>query len=141
MFLSFFFLFILGDGNFFDEKDIKKRRRGVNNRASSLKVTAFQRKKKRQMMSKYVAFSLLFFDENTYIKKKKTIISSISPPSSMYQSMDRMMKAFYDVVQTLFVSHAVVQMVHFLSYDLATYLNCFLMAFPSISTNLKVLVA
>merc|ERR1711931_51440 len=116
------------------------------------------------MMSKYVSFSLLFFDENTYIKKKKTIISSISPTSSIYQSIDRMMKAFYDVVQTLSVSHAVVQidhflsyrwitpcrtdgslpvvqMVHFLSYDLATYLNCFLMAFPSISTNLKVLVA
>merc|ERR1712142_616547 len=116
-------------------------------------------------MSKYVAFSLLFIDENTYIqKKKKTIISSISPPSSIYQSIDRMMKAFYDVVQTLSVSHAVVQidhflsyrwitscrtdgslpvvqMVHFLPYDLATYLNCFLMAFPSISTNLKVLVA
>merc|ERR1712142_1414393 len=84
-------------------------------------------------MSKYVAFSLLFFDENTYIqkKKKKTIISSIFPPSSIYQSIDRMMKAFYPVVQ----------MVHFLSYDLATYLNCFLMAFPSISTTLKVFVA
>merc|ERR1711955_104494 len=58
------------------------------------------------MMSKYVAFSLLFFDENTYIQKKKTIISSIFPPSSIYQSIDRMMKAFY----------AVVQMDHFLSY-------------------------
>jgi len=69
------------------------------------------------MMSKYVSFSLLFFDENTYIqKKKKTIISSISPPSSIYQSIDRMMKAFYDVVQTLSVSHAVVQIDHFLSY-------------------------
>jgi len=46
MFLSFFVcFFILGDGIFFDEKDLKKRRRGVNNRASSLKVTAFQRKK------------------------------------------------------------------------------------------------
>merc|ERR1711955_112811 len=93
------------------------------------------------MMSKYVAFSLLFFDENTYIQKKKTIISSIFPPSSIYQSIDRMMKAFYDVVQTLSISHAVVQIDHFLSYRLATYLNCFLMAFPSISTNLKVFVA
>jgi len=45
VFSAFFFLFILGDGNFFDEKDLKKRRRGVNNRASSLKVTAFQKKK------------------------------------------------------------------------------------------------
>merc|ERR1712126_203627 len=95
------------------------------------------------MMSKYVAFSLLFFLMKIHIfkKKKKTIISSISPPSSIYQSIDRMMKAFCDVVQTLSISHAVVQMVHFLSYELATYLNCFLMAFPSISTNLKVLVA
>jgi len=138
-------------------------------------------------MSKYVAFSLLFFDENTYIQKKKNNNLFHFPPSSIYQSIDRMMKAFYDVVQTLSVSHAVVQidhflsyrwitpcrtdgslpvvqmvhslsyrwftscrtdgslpvvqMVHFLSYDLATYLNCFLMAFPSISTNLKVLVA
>jgi len=69
------------------------------------------------MMSKYVAFSLLFFLMKIHIfKKKKTIISSIFPPSSIYQSIDRMMKAFYDVVQTLFVSHAVVQIDHFLSY-------------------------
>merc|ERR1712126_439762 len=74
------------------------------------------------MMSKYVAFSLLFFLMKIHIfkKKKKTIISSISPPSSIYQSIDRMMKAFCDVVQTLSVSHAVVQIDHFLSYGWIT---------------------
>merc|ERR1719283_746650 len=80
-------------------------------------------------MSKYVAFSLLFLMKIHIFKKKKNNLFYF-PPSSIYQSIDRMMKAFYDVVRTLFVSHAVVQMVHFLSYDLATYLNCFLMAFP-----------
>merc|ERR1712243_474742 len=114
MFLFVFFSSLTME--FFDEKDVKKRRRGVNNRAFSEKSPRF-REKKRQMMSKYVSFSLLFFDENTYIqKKKKTIISSKFPPSSIYQSIDRMMKAFCDVVQTLSISHAVVQMAHFLSY-------------------------
>merc|ERR1719334_2489202 len=117
-------------------------------------------------MSNHVSFSLLFFFflKIHILKKKKNNNLFYFPPSSIYQSIDRMMKAFYDVVQTLSISHAVVQidhflsyrwitpcrtdgslpvvqMVHFLSYDLATYLNCFLMAFPSISTNLKVLVA
>merc|ERR1712168_1466609 len=82
-------------------------------------------------MSKYVAFSLLFLMKiHIFKKKKKNNNLFYFPPSSINQSIDRMMKAFYDVVRTLFVSH-----------DLATYLNCFLMAFPSISTNLKVLVA
>merc|ERR1739848_52227 len=92
-------------------------------------------------MSKYVAFSLLFLMKMHILKKKKNNSLFYFPPSSIYQSIDRMMKAFCDVVQTLSVSHAVVQMDHMLSYDLATYLNCFLMAFPSMSTNLKVLVA
>merc|ERR1711872_363607 len=124
MFLSFFFLFILGDGNFFDEKDIKKRRRGVNNRASSLTVTAFQRKKKRQMMSKYVAFSLLFFDENTYIQKKKNNNLFHFPPIidiSIDRSNDEcVLRCRTDTLRiTCFRtdrSLPVVQMVHFLSY-------------------------
>merc|ERR1711970_10358 len=73
------------------------------------------------MMSKYVAFSLLFFsfDENTYIpkKKKKTIISSISPPIidiSIDRSNDE--GVWRCRTDTLFVSHAVVQMDHMLSY-------------------------
>merc|ERR1719228_1971169 len=100
------------------------------------------------MMSKYVAFSLLFFDENTYIQKKKTIISSISPiiDISIDRSNDEgILRCRTDTLHITCCrtdrSLPVVQMVHFLSYDLATYLNCFLMAFPSISTNLKVLVA
>jgi len=151
-FLFVFFFFHPSRWNFFDEKDLKNGDEEVQPRVLC-KVTAYQRKERQMMMSKYISFPLLFFYENTYIpkkNKKKTIISSISPPSSIYQSIDRTMKLFGDVVQTHTLritccrtdaSHAVVQMDHFLSYDLATYLNCFLMAFPSISTNLKVFVA
>jgi len=56
------------------------------------------------MMAKYVAFSLLFFsfDKNTYIPKKKENNNNLfySPPSSIYQAIDRRMKVFGDVVQT-----------------------------------------
>jgi len=136
-----FFLFILGDGIFFfDEKDVKKRRWGVNNRASSENSPRFREKKTTNDV-KICRFLSTFFLMKIHIFKKKNNNLFHFPPSSIYQSIDRMMKAFCDVVQTLSISHAVVQMVHFLSYDLATYLNCFLMAFPSISTNLKVLVA
>merc|ERR1711931_447508 len=95
------------------------------------------------MMSKYVAFSLVFsFDKNTYIpKKRKTIISSISPIIDISFDRSNDEGVWRCRTDTLSVSHAVVQMDHMLSYDLATYLNCFLIAFPSISTNLKVFVA
>jgi len=56
-----FFSFHPWRWNFFDEKDIKKRRRGVNNRASSLKVTAFQRKKKTTNDVKLFRFLSTFF--------------------------------------------------------------------------------
>jgi len=164
MFLSFFFSFHPWRWNFFDEKDLKKRRRGVNNRASSEKSPRFREKKTTNDVKICRFLSTFFLMKIHIFKKKKNNNLFYFPPSSIYQSIDRMMKAFYDVVQTLSVSHAVVQidhflsyrwitscrtdgslpvvqMVHFLSYDLATYLNCFLMAFPSISTNLKVLVA
>jgi len=60
MFLSFFvFFFILGDGNFFDEKDIKTGDEEVTT-ARPPKSHRVSEKTKRQMMSKYVAFSLLF---------------------------------------------------------------------------------
>merc|ERR1711962_664811 len=95
------------------------------------------------MMAKYVAFSLLFFfDENIYIPKKKKQYSLLFAPiidiSSDRSKDEGVWRCRTD---TLSVSHAVIQMDHFLSYDLATYLNCFLIAFPSISTNLKVFVA
>merc|ERR1711990_314529 len=102
------------------------------------------------MMSKYVAFSLLFFYENTYIPKKKKQKSLLFPPHHRYinRSIERRRCLAMSYRHTLRItccrtdgSHAVIQMDHFLSYDLATYLNCFLMAFPSISTNLKVFVA
>merc|ERR1711931_139946 len=102
------------------------------------------------MMSKYVAFSLLFFLMKIHIfkKKKKTIISSISPiiDISIDRSNDEgVLRCRTDTLRITCCrtdgSLPVVQMDHFLSYDLATYLNCFLMAFPSISTNLKVFVA
>merc|ERR1712002_868845 len=107
-------------------------------------------------MSKYVTFSLFFFFfmkiHISKKKKKKIIISSFFPPSLISIDLSMM---FLDVVQTLSRyhippyrsitsrrtdrSHPVEQIDHFLSYDLATYLNVFLMAFPSMSTNLKVL--
>jgi len=71
MFLSFFVcFFILGNGKFFDEKDLKKRRRGVNNRASSEKSPRFREKKTTNDV-KICRFLSTFFDENAYIKKKK----------------------------------------------------------------------
>merc|ERR1711990_557210 len=97
------------------------------------------------MMSKYVAFSLLFFYENTYIPKKKKNKNNnlFYFPPIIDISIDRSNDegVWQCRTDTLFVSHAVVQMDHMLSYRWATYLNCFLMAFPSISTNLKVFVA
>merc|ERR1719209_119456 len=113
------------------------------------------------MMSKICRFLSTFFflliKIHVFQKKEKNNNLFYFPPSSIYQSIDRTMKVFGDVVQTHSPyhmlsyrwitccrtdgSHAVVQMDHFLSYDLATYLNCFLIAFPSISTNLKVFVA
>merc|ERR1719209_378841 len=97
------------------------------------------------MMSKYDAFSLLFFsfDENTYIPKKNKNLFYF-PPSSIERRRCLAMSYRHTLRITCCRtdgSHAVVQMDHFLSYDLATYLNCFLIAFPSISTNLKVFVA
>jgi len=56
--------------NFFDEKDLKKRRRGVNNRASSEKSPRFREKKTTNDV-KICRFLSTFFDENAYIKKKK----------------------------------------------------------------------
>merc|ERR1719193_1568683 len=70
------------------------------------------------MMSKYVAFSLLFFYENTYIqkKKRKTIISSISPIIDISIDRSNDEGVWRCRTDTLFVSHAVVQMDHMLSY-------------------------
>jgi len=56
------------------------------------------------MMSKYVAFSLLFFFFFFFMKihifQKKNNNLFYFPPSSIYQSIDRTMKVFGDVVQT-----------------------------------------
>jgi len=73
MFLHFFlFVFLsLAMEFFFDEKDLKKRRRGVNNRASSEKSPPFREKKTTNDVKICRFLSTFFFYENTYIQKKK----------------------------------------------------------------------
>merc|ERR1712240_280562 len=100
------------------------------------------------MMSKYVAFSLLFLMKIHIFKKKNNNLFHFPPiiDISIDRSNDEgVLRCRTDTLCITCCrtdrSLPVVQMHHFLSYDLATYLNCFLMAFPSISTNLKVLVA
>jgi len=66
-----FFSFYPWRWNFFDENDIKKRRRGVNNRAFSEKSPRFREKKTTNDVKICLFLSTFFFDENTYIQKKK----------------------------------------------------------------------
>jgi len=79
MFLSFFVcFFILGNGKFFDEKDIKNGDEELTT-AHPPKSHRVSEKKNDKWCQKMSLSLYFFFDENTYIQKKKTIISSIFP--------------------------------------------------------------
>merc|ERR1719369_1886086 len=103
MFLSFFvffsgFFFILRDGIFLRKRSKKRRRGGTT--ARPLQSHRFSEKRTTDDDVKICLFLSTFFDENTYIPKDKNNNLFYSPPSSIYQSIDRRMKVFGDVVQT-----------------------------------------
>jgi len=86
---------------FFDEKDLKTATRRFN-RAFSAKSPRFREKSDRwwcKNMSLSLYFFFLLMKIHIFQKKKNNNLF-YSPPSSIYQSIDRTMKVFGDVVQT-----------------------------------------
>merc|ERR1719209_1865622 len=104
MFLSFsvFFFFILRDGNFLTKK-IQKRQRGGST-ARPLQSPRFSEKRATDDDVKICRFLSTFFflliKIHVFQKKNKNNNLFYFPPSSIYQSIDRTMKVFGDVVQT-----------------------------------------